>query len=210
MKTKLIMMSVLVLTIIACKKKGCTDSTANNYNKEAKKDDNSCTYDPTTSELIDNACKDYNSAFSIQTPNHGQLQMSFNQDTKFRILASGDGTDLSAYWVDSPTKNTSIGMTLPVPIIVGTNSIINDQNLNFAIVYTDNSNANNNYTYSLIDSLVITATEAHEISGQSYYYPIEASFKGKFVYWGTNSSTGLADSLTCILTGEFKLCNIIE
>ncbi|MCH2234169.1 MAG: DUF4856 domain-containing protein [Crocinitomicaceae bacterium] len=36
----------LGVTAISCKKKGCTDITANNYNEEAKKDDGSCTYDP--------------------------------------------------------------------------------------------------------------------------------------------------------------------
>jgi len=45
------MKTIIILTLIgstfflsACKKKGCTDSTATNYDSEAKKDDNSCIY----------------------------------------------------------------------------------------------------------------------------------------------------------------------
>lgn len=43
-------MSIAFLTLIlssaltSCKKKGCIDSNANNYNQEAKKDDGTCTY----------------------------------------------------------------------------------------------------------------------------------------------------------------------
>ena len=42
------------LIISSCKKEGCTDETANNYNSKAKKDDGSCTYDtaPTEPKLI--------------------------------------------------------------------------------------------------------------------------------------------------------------
>ncbi len=32
--------------ITSCKKKGCTDSTATNYNNKAKKDNGSCLYKP--------------------------------------------------------------------------------------------------------------------------------------------------------------------
>jgi hypothetical protein len=50
---KLALLAGLVaVTAISCKKKGCTDATANNYNKEAKKDDGSCTYDVEDESVI--------------------------------------------------------------------------------------------------------------------------------------------------------------
>lgn len=48
MKKQLIILSVVTLSlglgVTSCKKEGCTDPTATNYNEEAKKDDGSCTY----------------------------------------------------------------------------------------------------------------------------------------------------------------------
>ena len=50
MKKTLILLSVATIgamTFTGCKKKGCTDATATNYNAKAKKDDASCVYTPT-------------------------------------------------------------------------------------------------------------------------------------------------------------------
>lgn len=41
----MLMAASLTLGTVSCKKEGCTDPEANNYNSEAKKDDGSCTYD---------------------------------------------------------------------------------------------------------------------------------------------------------------------
>ncbi|NQY12208.1 MAG: DUF4856 domain-containing protein [Flavobacteriales bacterium] len=41
----LVTIAVLGLTITSCKKEGCMDDTANNYDSEAKKDDGSCMYE---------------------------------------------------------------------------------------------------------------------------------------------------------------------
>tara|TARA_Y100001978_G_scaffold121686_1_gene108559 strand:- start:3274 stop:3993 length:720 start_codon:yes stop_codon:yes gene_type:complete len=38
--------SIFIMSSISCKKKGCMDSAAANYNSEAKKDDGSCVYTP--------------------------------------------------------------------------------------------------------------------------------------------------------------------
>jgi hypothetical protein len=55
MKKMMILMtvtSVLGLGIASCKKKGCTDPDALNYNAEAKKDDGSCQYDSTSDVYV--------------------------------------------------------------------------------------------------------------------------------------------------------------
>ncbi|MEX1193029.1 MAG: hypothetical protein WEA99_13760 [Brumimicrobium sp.] len=40
----LLLTAAFTMTAVSCKKEGCTDKTATNYNEKAKKDDGSCTY----------------------------------------------------------------------------------------------------------------------------------------------------------------------
>jgi len=42
----LLFSTLLIAITFSCKKEGCTDETANNYDAEAKKDNGTCTYDP--------------------------------------------------------------------------------------------------------------------------------------------------------------------
>jgi len=42
---------LLIGTAVSCKKEGCTDEAANNYDAEAKKDNGACTYDPVMATL---------------------------------------------------------------------------------------------------------------------------------------------------------------
>lgn len=52
MKKKLLIFMIaplLVGTAVSCKKKGCTDELATNYNEKAKKDDGTCLYTPVIS-----------------------------------------------------------------------------------------------------------------------------------------------------------------
>ena len=210
MKMKLLLISTILLTAIACKKEGCTDPIAINYDDKADKNDNSCEYKKTTDELITEACTDFDNAFIIETPNKGTLQMTFGTDTDYEIRATGSGTELSTLWFDTSSKKYSGSMTLPLPIVVGENKFLINENPTFSLGYTDQANSVNNFSFSLIDSLFITATTADEINGQSFYYPIEATFTGKFIYWGIDANTGLSDSLICNLTGTMNLCNAIH
>lgn len=42
--TSIAIVAIIALGATSCKKKGCIDSNADNYNSEAKKDDGTCTY----------------------------------------------------------------------------------------------------------------------------------------------------------------------
>jgi hypothetical protein len=44
LKLSVLMLSALTLGAVSCKKEGCTDTTATNYDDKAKNDDGSCTY----------------------------------------------------------------------------------------------------------------------------------------------------------------------
>lgn len=52
MTKHLLIISALGLALGACKKQGCTDETATNYNEKATKDDGSCEYPATTSYTV--------------------------------------------------------------------------------------------------------------------------------------------------------------
>lgn len=52
MKKYIVLSTLSIMALTACKKEGCTDETALNYNPKAKKDDNSCAYAPSTTYSI--------------------------------------------------------------------------------------------------------------------------------------------------------------
>ena len=53
MKKILLSLSLVLPLVMSCKKEGCTDSTAINYNVEAKKDDGTCKYSSTNKSVIE-------------------------------------------------------------------------------------------------------------------------------------------------------------
>lgn len=42
--TKLILVAMLITSMLSCRREGCTDCNASNFNDKAKKDDNSCEF----------------------------------------------------------------------------------------------------------------------------------------------------------------------
>jgi len=198
MKNKMILISMLLLTITACKKKGCTDETATNYNKEAKKDDNSCVYAPDV--FVVDPCENYTSSFEIQTPNKGVISFVNTSNSYFRILAD----NINAEWFETSSQKHNISFYLNSPIIEGLNL-----GGNGAITHQNDNDTLTSYTYQLIDSLQINVTKAVENDNSIYYTPIEATFSGKYKYWGYYAN-GQLDTATVNITGSFNLCGSIE
>ena len=80
------------LTLTSCKKEGCTDETAENYNEKAKKDDGSCTY--ATPTIGDE---------SIASPTfttNALLASSKSQEFPQLVLS---GSNSGVLWAESPS-----------------------------------------------------------------------------------------------------------
>ncbi|MEX1003196.1 MAG: DUF4856 domain-containing protein [Crocinitomicaceae bacterium] len=75
MKKTALLILLASLSMVSCKKKGCTDENAVNYSAEAKKDDGSCTYyeTPSTYQFTDNDGKSTVS-YSGQTDRLNQME----------------------------------------------------------------------------------------------------------------------------------------
>ena len=95
----------LTLAFTSCKKEGCTDETASNFNENAKKDDGSCVYDPayvvpTTYSFVDEngvSTVDY----SGQTARMNQLR------EMVAYLSTGTTNTLSAQQLKDMFSNTN-------------------------------------------------------------------------------------------------------
>ncbi len=91
----MVLAGALVTVLPACKKKGCTDPTANNYNPEAKKDDETCTFDAV----------DWYTEVSYAGVTYKQLTGNITED---HTLTAGDN------WLLSGGVFVSSGVTLTI------------------------------------------------------------------------------------------------
>ncbi len=91
------LISLFIITTSSCKKKGCTDPTAINYNENAKKDDGSCTYEtvpPTTVQRISYGADD-RQHFDLYLPG------VHDENTKTVLLVHGGAWVLGPLAADS-------------------------------------------------------------------------------------------------------------
>ncbi len=84
---------LFTLNFVSCKKKGCTDSAATNYDSDAKKDDGSCVYpDPTPSVPVINI--------------NSTTQYSFDLDG-VNFTPPSDGSIANSYSIDKEVGETN-------------------------------------------------------------------------------------------------------
>ncbi|HIP32419.1 MAG TPA: alpha/beta hydrolase [Crocinitomicaceae bacterium] len=83
----LLIVTILSLSIVACKKKGCTDPSASNYNSTAKKDNGTCKYDTITEPTATLQRVFY----GLDTRQHFDLYLppGHNQNTKTILMIHG-------------------------------------------------------------------------------------------------------------------------
>jgi hypothetical protein len=111
--------ALLLVTSTSCKKKGCMDQDAVNYNSEAKKDDGTCKYTPTITvngnnpENI-NVGDTYTDAGATATNKDGS---SVNVTTSSQVDASTKGTYTVTY--TATNENGSATATRTVNVNIG-------------------------------------------------------------------------------------------
>ena len=109
--------ALLVATIAilpACKREGCTDSTANNYDADAKKDDGSCTYDEdNTGNNGTNGTTDLPAAYAAFSSENVTVYMD---GSNVVLETNGHPDHTSPYWGEGhalyvePTATTTADM----------------------------------------------------------------------------------------------------
>lgn len=119
----LIAISALFIgTSTSCKKKGCTDSSAVNYNTEAKKDDGTCKYAPTitvngTNPLTLNVGDTYTEAGATATNSDGS---AVTVSTTGQVDATTKGTYTITYTATNDNGTATASRT--VNVVIGMNN----------------------------------------------------------------------------------------
>jgi hypothetical protein len=88
-------------TLTSCAKQGCTDSTANNYDADAKEDDGTCTYDRdafigtySVSEICSGTPFSYNITISESSANTVTVTLGNFGDYSVTVNGTVSGTNL--------------------------------------------------------------------------------------------------------------------
>ena len=103
---KFIYLLIFCFTIFSCKKRGCTDSNATNYNADATKDDGSCEYGSNC--LYTTINTSFSELDLSQTNNDNLFIMNLNEDYN----SSGLTIDLNCDGINDIRIDDAKGMRI--------------------------------------------------------------------------------------------------
>lgn len=109
-------MGFATLGLVSCKKEGCTDNTATNYNSKAKKDDGSCTYAPKASKE-ETMASDLNGTWNVTSHTYAGMEyMGFTLDSEtFKFTKTSEtGGSTVITMVDDSNDTTVLNTTYNV------------------------------------------------------------------------------------------------
>lgn len=169
------------LTMTSCKKKGCMDQEASNYNASAKKDDNSCVFAPVITIVGANPATvsvgaNYSDAGATAfVKNEGSVdvttdlsQVNTSQEGSFNVIYSASNTQ------GTTTATRVVNVVLGQSSYMGTYSTTNDcDNFGFPHVDAPQIQAGANASQVVINSAfnVIGGTIVINISGANVTVP---------------------------------------
>lgn len=122
---------ITVFAITGCKKKGCTDATAANYNSEAKKDDGSCHYAPDPRDAYTGSYLVTDSLF---------MMGSFSEIKVYTLQVSTGGTKKDTIYLNNLSDS---GKNFHA-ILTGSNFSIPSQQVSGPYYLNGNGNFGNN------------------------------------------------------------------
>lgn len=126
----IILFSILLVSIVSCKQKGCTDSNATNFDIEAEIDDNSCQF------VTENIVTDYYGIYNVQDSITGPPTMEWYHNSYDIEISSSDGTQNNLIFSNYADQNNDFsGVIYSIECEV-TNNIITivEQEINGEIV----------------------------------------------------------------------------
>ena len=112
----LIFLSILALTALGgCKKEGCTDSTATNFDSKAKKNNGTCIYINPTYTVPTTYSFDRNGSSSISFSGQTQRMNMLTEMVTYLKTANTPGTSIDATKLKDMYANTCLLYTSPSP-----------------------------------------------------------------------------------------------
>ena len=190
--------SLVITTNTGCKKKGCTDSTATNYNNTAKKDDGTCLYTPIitlngNSSVSVNVGATYNDAGATAVNKDGSAVAVTTTST---VNTANKGTYTVTYTATNANGTTTATRT--VNVVIGQDNWLVTWALTsdcgataFPLASAPVITAGSNATSLNIDNMfnLIGGTATATISGATVNIPqqtVDATI-GQITYSGTGT-----------------------